>query len=103
MSDIFDQAQEIEQLGRAADIFLVQKSMAHDGTNECVDCGCSIEPSRKKAMPSATRCIDCQSDFERQKKCGGNNGIHKTSPFYNINAIIHDCGGNILARFKMAR
>lgn len=71
MSDIFDHAQEVEQASRDADIFLVQKSMAHDGTNECVDCGCDIWLERKKAMPSATRCIDCQTDFERQKKLRG--------------------------------
>lgn len=71
MSDIFDQAQEFEELGRAADIFLVQKSIAHDGTDDCVNCGCAIENSRKKAMPSATRCVDCQTRYEHQKKLRG--------------------------------
>ena len=71
MSDFLDQAQEIEELANAANIFLVLKAIAHDGTDDCVDCGCEINATRKKAMPSATRCIDCQSDFERQKTLRG--------------------------------
>jgi RNA polymerase-binding transcription factor DksA len=31
----------------------------------CLDCGEDIDPARVKAMPSATRCIDCERDNDR--------------------------------------
>ncbi len=30
------------------------------GITDCVDCGIIIDPRRKEAVPSATRCIDCE-------------------------------------------
>lgn len=38
------------------------------GTEECRDCGDEIEDARRKAMPSATRCVGCQAKFERRGK-----------------------------------
>lgn len=34
--------------------------------SDCLDCGEEIEPARKKALPSARRCISCQSRKERR-------------------------------------
>jgi RNA polymerase-binding transcription factor DksA len=31
----------------------------------CCVCGESIESERRRAMPYAVRCIDCQMDYER--------------------------------------
>ena len=33
--------------------------------SHCVDCGDEIDPARREAMPSAVRCLPCQSDAER--------------------------------------
>ena len=41
------------------------RSMQEGGYGECEHCGLPIEIDRLKATPSATRCFDCQSSFER--------------------------------------
>ena len=38
------------------------------GTPECVECGAEIPPARRQAMPSATRCIACQSEMDAADK-----------------------------------
>jgi RNA polymerase-binding transcription factor DksA len=43
-------------------------AMTGPGTNECITCGCDISPERKQAMPSAMRCVRCESIFERKGK-----------------------------------
>ncbi len=35
------------------------------GSSECIDCGEQIEPNRLRAMPTAARCVACQSRHER--------------------------------------
>jgi phage/conjugal plasmid C-4 type zinc finger TraR family protein len=32
-----------------------------DGTAECVECGDDIPEARRKAMPGATACVNCQT------------------------------------------
>lgn len=34
------------------------------GANECEDCGEEISRKRREAIPSATRCIRCQTKWE---------------------------------------
>jgi phage/conjugal plasmid C-4 type zinc finger TraR family protein len=34
---------------------------AGDGTSHCVECGDEIPPARRRALPSARTCIQCQS------------------------------------------
>lgn len=38
--------------------------------SDCIDCGDPIDEERREAMPSATRCIDCQArhEIERGRK-----------------------------------
>jgi phage/conjugal plasmid C-4 type zinc finger TraR family protein len=43
----------------------IREQLASDGEDECVRCGRAIPPARRAAMPSAERCIECQSAFER--------------------------------------
>ena len=46
----------------------VARSIAELGTKgalACVDCGEPISAERRAAMPSACRCIDCQSQREQ--------------------------------------
>ncbi len=41
------------------------RSVQEGGYGQCEQCGLPIEFHRLKATPSATRCYDCQSSFER--------------------------------------
>lgn len=68
MSDAIDQAQDFETLRREIAIGAVLQNGFAQGTDHCVTCGCEIEPARKAAMPNATRCIECQSKFEKSKR-----------------------------------
>jgi len=42
-----------------------QRRMAEGGYGQCEECGRAIEFHRLQATPSATRCFDCQTTFER--------------------------------------
>lgn len=52
---------------RDAGIAAVQRTLAQHGTGYCVRCGDNIEPERRAAMPSARRCVDCQTLIERER------------------------------------
>lgn len=47
---------------------LSAEALSGTGTDECIKCGCDIGPERKQAMPSAMRCVFCQTIFERHGK-----------------------------------
>lgn len=53
---------DLEEL-RAVEAAL--RSIGEGGYGRCEDCGLSIEFHRLQLTPSATRCFDCQSSFER--------------------------------------
>lgn len=64
MADDADKAQaQMEWLEQ----FRTQHRRKHvmRASDYCVDCQELIEPQRLKAVPTAIRCIDCQSDWER--------------------------------------
>lgn len=52
---------------RGAGIAAVQRTLAQNGTGYCIRCGENIEPERRAAMPSARRCVECQTLIERGK------------------------------------
>lgn len=37
----------------------------------CLDCGLSIPAARLAAWPTASRCVECQADHEKQQKTTG--------------------------------
>ena len=50
----------------------IRKELTRDTVNEntvryCIDCGEPIPLERLKAMPGATRCVSCQTAFEKSK------------------------------------
>lgn len=49
---------------RETAIATVQNALLFKGHSLCDDCGGTIPQGRIKAMPSATRCVDCQSNYE---------------------------------------
>lgn len=64
MTDIVDRANE--QAQRILDEALSNaKLAAPNDTQECIGCDKAIGANRKQAMPSATRCIDCQTKYEK--------------------------------------
>jgi phage/conjugal plasmid C-4 type zinc finger TraR family protein len=64
MPDVFDQAQEREQLEREAAIRRVLLDAADDqratGDHDCADCEEPIPPERLAILPGAARCVHCQ-------------------------------------------
>lgn len=70
MTDIYDRAQELEQRQREA--ALARQAAAGralgPSLEQCDDCGDDIPQRRREAMPGCTRCICCQSDFERPNR-----------------------------------
>lgn len=53
---------------RDAGIAAAQAALRKLGSPVCVGCGEEIEPERRKAMPSARRCLDCQRRIELRSK-----------------------------------
>lgn len=55
---------------RDAGIAAASAALVGDGSDICVRCGEEIEPERLAALPSARRCVDCQSKLEREQSRG---------------------------------
>ena len=73
MTDIFDEAQALEQRIRDAELLaqirragLAGKTGA-DSATECVDCDALIPDARRWAVPGCQRCVECASLHERKK------------------------------------
>lgn len=54
----------IEQ-AQADRIARIRAELHHPGEEDCIDCGQPIPSRRRAAMPSAERCIHCQTKFEK--------------------------------------
>ena len=66
--DIVDEAAAVIERVQAAGVRRVKAELATIGETECRGCGEEIEPARRAAMPSATRCIVCQGRVERRER-----------------------------------
>lgn len=53
---------------RDAGIAAARNSLKLQGLLHCKSCKCEIEPERRAVLPSAIRCIECQSEFEHRKR-----------------------------------
>ncbi len=65
----FELAELRAEQERNASVGEVRAQLARTGTRECRDCGCTISLARRRAYPSATRCAECQADFEQEQRC----------------------------------
>lgn len=65
--DIVDRAEELVELDRREGVRRAQEAIAAPGAEACIDCAAPIEPARRAAMPSATRCGACQTEAERYR------------------------------------
>ncbi len=73
MTDIIDRAQEAEQfrrdlLVRAKRAGIAEQLGRPSAFLLCDDCGDPIDAERRKALPGATRCVDCQEAAERGRR-----------------------------------
>nr|DAR60790.1 MAG TPA: DksA-like zinc finger domain containing protein [Caudoviricetes sp.] len=67
MPDMFDKAQEIEQLER--DHALRKRHTTHTASRLfCEDCDEPIPEMRRNKIPGCTRCVECQTIYETKQK-----------------------------------
>jgi phage/conjugal plasmid C-4 type zinc finger TraR family protein len=64
MSDDADHSQKHEEAERHSGVSKAILSLQQEGCDRCIDCGTPIGDERRKAMPSAQRCIWCQNYME---------------------------------------
>ena len=70
MADIYDRAQQRDAENLADALAEHQRragQVAGPGLSHCADCGDEIHAARRAAMPTARRCIDCQSAHEKTR------------------------------------
>lgn len=66
MADEVDRANDLFEDRRNVEIKAISRMLEqHNESDYCDECGNLIEPARKKAMPSAIRCVTCQEFHER--------------------------------------
>ncbi len=53
---------------RERGIKAAQQALLQAGREDCMSCGAEIEPERREALPSARRCVECQTAFEKVKR-----------------------------------
>jgi phage/conjugal plasmid C-4 type zinc finger TraR family protein len=63
----FEQADLRAEQEREAAIAAASRTLRSPGTMQCEDCGSDIARERRLALPSATRCIACQTMLERSR------------------------------------
>lgn len=65
-SDV-ERGQMTETMLLASNLQRIQRSVSGGSRVdiECLDCGNEIPTRRRAALPSATRCVDCQETHER--------------------------------------
>lgn len=59
-----ERAEAFERLEKEGAVARIRNSLAGLGEEFCIGCGERIEEARRMALPSAKRCIDCQTDLE---------------------------------------
>ena len=62
--DIIDQAQRLEQAERDHMIKKTTAMPERAGSETCIDCDVVIPAQRRKMVPGAVRCVDCQGQIE---------------------------------------
>jgi len=62
-----ERAEEFERLQRDAAVARIRNNLTGLGEEFCIGCGERIDEARRMALPSAKRCIGCQSQLEQRK------------------------------------
>lgn len=63
-----EQASAIQEHLSGDSLNNIQRALRAQGQSDCDDCGDPIPTARRHALPSAIRCINCQSAFDIIKK-----------------------------------
>ncbi|MGJ8514655.1 TraR/DksA family transcriptional regulator [Carnimonas bestiolae] len=68
MPDFCDRAQRVSEqsLTRALAAHRMKDQIEHHG--ECIDCGEEIPAQRRRALPYARRCVECQHIIEQRRR-----------------------------------
>ena len=64
----FDRAEAIAAAERDSAAARASRAVNVIGQDDCEKCGNPLSPERIAAAPFATRCIACQTAFERRRK-----------------------------------
>ena len=62
-----ERAEAFERLEKDSAVARIRNNLAGLGEEFCIACGERIEEARRLALPSARRCIDCQTAKEARK------------------------------------
>lgn len=62
-----ERAEAFERLEKEGAVARIRNNLIGLGEEFCLGCGERIEEARRIALPSAKRCIDCQTELERAK------------------------------------
>jgi phage/conjugal plasmid C-4 type zinc finger TraR family protein len=70
MTDVYDRAQEMEQRQREQALAAQAAASRPLGSSleHCDDCGQTIPEKRRQAAVGCTRCIQCQTAYEKGHK-----------------------------------
>lgn len=63
-------AEAMVAMESASAIARIRDELAGEGEEDCIECAAPIGAARKEALPSAERCIGCQTKFERRSYRG---------------------------------
>lgn len=66
--DVTDIASEQEELERERELAKIKAIQQQTGSEFCEDCGEIIPLARRQLAPWTTRCIHCQTSFEKKMK-----------------------------------
>jgi len=67
-SRALDLADQYAQEQRDAAVRSVTSTLSVEGLDSCIDCSRPIDEARRKAIPSARRCVSCQEDREKSAR-----------------------------------
>jgi DnaK suppressor protein len=70
-----DHAEVERGLGELRQLDAARSRMDEGSYGECLQCGRDIQYERLRANPSALRCIDCQTLFEKTHAQGGGSSL----------------------------
>jgi phage/conjugal plasmid C-4 type zinc finger TraR family protein len=66
-----ESSEQVGALMRDTLIAGIRAGLTTHGRSDCISCGEDIEAARRAALPSAVRCVRCQSLFESRLRLGG--------------------------------
>ena len=65
---LLEAAGELEERRRDFEVKRIRQELTLHGDEFCRACGDPIGEARRAALPSATRCVECQATLERMSR-----------------------------------